>query len=158
MTMSTYTLLLLIITGLVTGAFAGMMGLGGGLILIPALVFIFGFSQQQANGTSLAVMLPPIGLFAAYNYYKAGHVNLKYALILAAAFMIGSYFTSAWATKIPEATLRRIFSIFLFLVAIRMFFSKNGKPYRFFNRIRVSDHAGSSTGKAFPTAISVVTG
>lgn len=122
--MSTYTLLLLILTGLVTGAFAGMMGLGGGLILIPALVFVFGFTQQQANGTSLAVMLPPIGMFAAYNYYKAGQVNLKYALILAATFMIGSYFTSAWATKIPEATLRKIFSIFLFLVAIRMFFSK----------------------------------
>jgi len=122
--MSTYTLLLLILTGLVTGAFAGLMGLGGGLILIPALVFIFGFSQQMANGTSLAVMLPPIGMFAAYNYYKAGQVNLKYALILAAAFMIGSYFTSAWAVKIPETTLRKIFSIFLFLVAIRMFFSK----------------------------------
>lgn len=101
--MSTYTLLLLILTGLVTGAFAGMMGLGGGLIMIPALVFIFGFTQQQANGTSLAVMLPPIGLFAAYNYYKAGQVNLKFALILAATFMIGSYFTSAWATKIPAS-------------------------------------------------------
>jgi uncharacterized membrane protein YfcA len=122
--MSTYTLLLLILTGLVTGAFAGMMGLGGGLIMIPALVFIFGFTQQQANGTSLAVMLPPIGLFAAYNYYKAGQVNLKFALILAATFMIGSYFTSAWATKIPEVTLRKIFSVFLFLVAIKMFFSK----------------------------------
>ncbi len=122
--MNTYTLLLLILTGLVTGAFAGMMGLGGGLVLIPALIFIFGFSQQQANGTSLAVMLPPIGLFAAWNYYKAGFVNFKYAMILAVAFMIGSYFTSAWATKIPEAVLRKIFSIFLFLVAIRMFFSK----------------------------------
>ena len=69
-------------------------------------------------------MLPPIGLFAAYNYYKAGHVNLKYALILAAAFMIGSYFTSHWATKIPEVTLRKIFSLFLLLVAVKMFFTK----------------------------------
>ncbi len=117
-------LLLLILTGLVTGAFAGIMGLGGGLIMIPALVFIFGFSQQQANGTSLAVMLPPIGLFAAWNYYKAGYVNLKYALIIAVAFMIGSYFSSAWAIKIPEITLRKIFSITLFLLAIKMFFTK----------------------------------
>lgn len=69
-------------------------------------------------------MLPPIGLFAAWNYYKAGHANLKYALILAVAFMIGSYFTSQWATKIPEVTLRKIFSVFLLLVAIKMFFSK----------------------------------
>lgn len=123
-TMNIYTLLLLILVGLMTGAFAGIMGLGGGIILIPALIFIFGFSQHQANGTSLAVMLPPIGLFAAYNYYKAGHVNLKYALILAAAFMIGSYFTSHWATKIPEVTLRKIFSLFLLLVAVKMFFTK----------------------------------
>jgi uncharacterized membrane protein YfcA len=117
-------LLLLCLVGLVTGAFGGMLGLGGGLILIPALVYIFGFSQHQAVGTSLAVMLPPIGMFAAYNYYKAGQVNIKYALILAIAFMIGSYFTSKIALKIPENALRKVFSIFLVLVAVKMFFTK----------------------------------
>jgi len=122
--MNTTTLILLILTGLVTGAFSGLMGLGGGLILIPALVFIFGFSQHMANGTSLAVMLPPIGLFAAWNYFKAGQVNLKYAIILAVTFMIGSYFTSKIAVHVPENLLRKIFSVFLFLVAIRMFFAK----------------------------------
>jgi uncharacterized protein len=122
--MNSETLLLLILVGLITGALAGMLGLGGGLILIPALVFIFGFNQHQAVGTSLAVMLPPIGMFAAYNYYKAGQVNVKYALILALAFMAASYFTSRWAMKIPETTLRKAFSVFLLLVALRMFFSK----------------------------------
>jgi uncharacterized membrane protein YfcA len=122
--MNITVLLLLIAVGLVTGVLGGMLGIGGGLILIPSLVYIFGFSQHQAIGTSLAIMLPPIGLFAAYNYYKAGQVNLKYALILAAAFMIGSYFSSKLAVKIPENVLRKTFSVFLFLVAIKMFFSK----------------------------------
>jgi uncharacterized membrane protein YfcA len=122
--MNLETLLLLIMVGLVTGVLGGMLGIGGGLILIPALVYIFGFSQHQAIGTSLAIMLPPIGMFAAYNYYKAGQVNLKYALILAAAFMIGSYFSSKLAVNIPENILRKTFSIFLILVAVKMLLSK----------------------------------
>ncbi|MBP1666059.1 MAG: Sulfite exporter TauE/SafE, partial [Bacteroidetes bacterium] len=77
------TFLILIVIGLITGAVGGMLGIGGALILIPALVYFMGFSQHEAIGTSLAVMLPPIGLFAAYNYYKAGQVNIKYALIIA---------------------------------------------------------------------------
>ena len=116
--------LILVVIGLVTGALGGMLGIGGALILIPALVFFLGFDQHQAIGTSLAVMLPPIGLFAAYNYYKAGQVNLMYALVLAIAFMVASYFTSKFALKLPENLVRKIFSVFLLLVAIRMFFSK----------------------------------
>lgn len=122
--MSINTLLVLLIIGLITGALGGMLGIGGGLILIPSLVYFVGLNQHEAIGTSLAVMLPPIGLFAAYNYYKAGQVNLKYALILAAAFMIGSYFTSKIALEIPENVMRKIFSVFLIIVAINMFFSK----------------------------------
>ena len=118
------TLLKLALIGLMTGAFGGILGLGGGVILIPSLIFIMGFTQHQAIGTSLAVMLPPIGLFAAYNFYKAGQVNLKFALILAIAFMIGSYFTSKIAINIPENIIRKIFSVFLIAVAIKMFFTK----------------------------------
>jgi len=124
--MDLLTLLILIVIGLVTGAVGGMLGIGGALILIPALVYFVGFSQHEAIGTSLAIMLPPIGLFAAYNYYKAGQVNIKYALIIAAAFMIGSYFTSKLALKIPEDIIRKIFGVFLFLIALRMFFQGNG--------------------------------
>jgi uncharacterized protein len=122
--MNTYSLLILVVIGLITGALGGMMGIGGALILIPSLVYFLGFDQHEAIGTSLAVMLPPIGLFAAYNYYKAGQVNLKYALILAVAFMVGSYFTSKIALKIPENMMRKVFSVFLILIAIKMFFSK----------------------------------
>ena len=123
--MDLITFLILVVIGLITGAVGGMLGIGGALILIPALVYFVGFSQHEAIGTSLAVMLPPIGLFAAYNYYKAGQVNIKYALIIAAAFMIGSYFTSRLALKMPENLIRKIFSVFIILIAIRMFFQTN---------------------------------
>jgi uncharacterized membrane protein YfcA len=124
MKMSTSLLLILIGIGIVTGAMAGMLGIGGAIIMIPALVYFMGFSQQMAQGTSLAVMLPPIGILAAYNYYKAGQVNIKYALILAAFFLIGSYFGSKWALNIPQATLKRIFGVLLLLVAAKMLIGK----------------------------------
>lgn len=122
--MSTSMLLLLIGIGIVTGVMAGMLGIGGAIIMIPALVFLMGFSQQTAQGTSLAVMLPPVGIIAAYNYYKAGHVNMKFALILAAAFLFGSYFGSKLALDLPQPLLKKIFGILLLLVAARMLLSK----------------------------------
>ena len=118
--MSVSMLLLLLAIGVVTGIMAGMLGIGGAIIMIPALVFIIGFGQQMAQGTSLAVMLPPIGIIAAYNYWKAGQVNLKVALILAVAFIIGSYFGSKIALQLPQQTLKKIFGILLLLVAARM--------------------------------------
>jgi uncharacterized protein len=122
--MNIYILLLLVFIGLITGALGGVLGIGGGIIMIPALIYFAGLNQHEAIGTSLAVMLPPIGLFAAYNYYKAGHVNILYALILAIAFMVGSYFSSKIALTLPENAVRKIFSVFLLIVAIRMFFTK----------------------------------
>jgi uncharacterized membrane protein YfcA len=122
--MSTSVILLLIVIGIITGFTAGMLGIGGAIIMIPALVFLLGLSQQTAQGTSLAVMLPPIGILAAYNYYKAGNVNLKFALILAATFLIGSYFGSKLAINISQPVLKKIFGLLLLLVAARMLFSK----------------------------------
>jgi len=122
--MSTSILLILIAIGIVTGIMAGMLGIGGAIIMIPALGLLLGLSQQTAQGTSLAVMLPPVGIIAAFNYYKAGHVNIKFALILAIAFIIGSYFGSKIALNLPQATLKKIFGILLLLVAAKMLFSK----------------------------------
>lgn len=122
--MSTAMLLILIGIGILTGVMAGMLGIGGAIVMIPSLVFFMGFSQQMAQGTSLAVMLPPIGIIAAYNYYKAGEVNFKFALILAGAFLIGSYFGSKMALNLPQAALKKIFGILLLLVAAKMLFSK----------------------------------
>jgi uncharacterized membrane protein YfcA len=124
MKMSTSVLLILIVIGVVTGITAGMLGIGGAIIMIPALVFFLGFSQQMAQGTSLAVMLPPIGIIAAYNYYKAGQVNLKFAMIVAVAFIVGSYFGSKLALNIPQSLLKKIFGVLLLLVAAKMLFSK----------------------------------
>jgi len=123
-TMSLSTLVILVIIGLFTGMLAGMLGIGGGLIVIPALMLFMGFSQHAAQGTSLAMMLPPIGIVAAWNYYKAGHVDIKIALILAAAFIIGSLFGSKLAVGMSENLLKKIFSVFLILVAIKMLFWK----------------------------------
>jgi len=117
-------LLILLAIGLVTGALAGMLGIGGAIIMIPALVYFMGFAQQTAQGTSLAVMLPPVGIIAAYNYYKAGHVDIKFAIILACTFLVGSYFGSRFALTLPQATLKKIFGVLLLLVAARMLISK----------------------------------
>ena len=122
--MSTSMILILIVIGIITGIMAGMLGIGGAIIMIPALVFILGISQQTAQGTSLAVMLPPVGIIAAYNYYKAGHVNIKFAIILAVFFLVGSYFGSKLALNIPQEVLKKIFGILLLLVAAKMLFSK----------------------------------
>ena len=124
MKMSTSMLLILIMIGIVTGFMAGMLGIGRAIIMIPALVYFLGITQQTAQGTSLAVMLPPIGILAAYNYYKAGQVNIKFALILAAFFLVGSFFGSKVALNIPQALLKKIFGVLLLLVAAKMLLSK----------------------------------
>jgi uncharacterized membrane protein YfcA len=124
MKMSLTTILIILVIGTITGVMAGMLGIGGGLVVIPALVMIMGLSQQTAQGTSLAMMLPPIGIIAVYNYYKAGHVDIKIALILAIAFLVGSYFGSKMAIRLPQEVLKKIFGIFLLLVAVKMLFWK----------------------------------
>lgn len=118
------TVTILVIIGLAAGVLGGMIGVGGGIIIIPALVFLLGMSQHMAQGTSLAVMLPPIGLLAAYNYYRAGAVDLKYAAVIAVAFLLGGYFGSKIALNIPVDTLKRVFGIFLLLMGLQMVFGK----------------------------------
>jgi uncharacterized membrane protein YfcA len=124
MKMSTSMLLILIVIGIITGVMAGMLGIGGAIIMIPALVFLLGISQQTAQGTSLAVMLPPVGIIAAFNYYKAGHVNIRFAIVLAVFFLVGSYFGSKLALTLPQPVLKKIFGVLLLLVAAKMLLSK----------------------------------
>jgi hypothetical protein len=123
--MDIFTLLILILIGLIAGVFSGIVGLGGGLLIIPALIFLMGLTQKEAQGTSLAVMLPPIGLLAAINYYRAGAVNMKFALIIAAAFLIGGYFGSQFAIRLSDALLRRIFAIAMLVIGARMLLFRN---------------------------------
>lgn len=117
-------LVVLLIIGLLSGILAGVFGVGGAILVIPALVFILGLTQHEAQGTSLAFMLPPVGILATWNYWKAGHVNWKFALILSLTFVIGAYFGSQFSINISDKMLRRIFGVLMIVVAIKMIFSK----------------------------------
>lgn len=117
-------LLLLAIIGLLAGVFSGTFGVGGAIIVIPALIFFLGLSQHQAQGTSLAFMIPPVTLMATINYWKNGYVNWKYALILAAMFFIGAYLGSIISVHLPEKILRKLFGGLMLLVALKIIFSK----------------------------------
>jgi uncharacterized protein len=115
-------ILILLVIGLLAGAVSGVMGVGGAIIMIPAMVFFLGLSQHQAQGTSLAVLLFPVGLFAVWNYYKKGFVNFKYAAVLIVAFMLGSYLGSLFSVDLPANVLKKIFGVLLVAVGIQMFF------------------------------------
>jgi hypothetical protein len=120
------TILALLALGMVAGILSSMVGIGGGIVIVPALVFLFAISQKMAQGTSLVMLLPPIGLLAVINYYKAGYVDFKVAGILIIAFVVGSYFGSKIALNLPENTLKRIFGIFLMILAVKyLFFSRS---------------------------------
>jgi uncharacterized protein len=122
--MNALTIFILIMIGLGAGVFGGLFGIGGGLIMIPALVFFLGLDQHTAQGTSLAVMLPPIGILAAYNYYKAGQVDIWYAVIIAVTFILGGYIGSKIALDLPEQLMKKLFGVFLILYALKLIFSK----------------------------------
>ena len=119
MELTTSTILGLLAVGLIAGALSSMVGIGGGTIIVPALVFLLAFSQKMAQGTSLAIMLPPIGILAVINYYKAGYVDFRVAAILCVTFLIGSYFGSKVAISLPDAVIKKIFGVFLMVLAAK---------------------------------------
>lgn len=122
--MATEQLILLLATGLTAGIVAGFFGVGGGIVIIPALVFLFGMTQHQAQGTSLGVLLFPIGLLAVWNYHKAGYINFKYVFILVIAFVIGGYLGSLISVNLPNQLLKRLFGVLMLLVGIKMILGK----------------------------------
>jgi hypothetical protein len=115
---------LYVILGLAAGTFSGVVGLGGGVLIVPALVFLFGLSQQQAQGTTLALMVPPIGILAAYAYYQQGFVDLKIAAFICLGFIVGGWLGAKFAVSLPTNVLQKIFAISLMLIALKMFFAK----------------------------------
>jgi uncharacterized protein len=123
--MSIATLLGLLALGLVAGLLSSLVGIGGGIVIVPALVFLFAMTQKMAQGTSLALLLPPVGFFAVMNYYKAGYVDIKIAGVLIVAFVAGSFIGSKFALGLPESAIKKIFGIFLMIVSLKyLFFSK----------------------------------
>ena len=122
--MSISTCIILIVIGILAGLLSGVVGVGGGLIIIPLLIVLLGLSQHEAQGTSLAVMLPPIGILAAINYHKAGFVKWEYAMIIALTFIIGGYFGSKYAVSLRPEIVKRVFGIVMLIGALKMIFSK----------------------------------
>jgi uncharacterized membrane protein YfcA len=123
MKMTISTLLLLLCIGLLAGLLSGLIGIGGGIIMVP-LLLLLGMSQHESQGTSLAVLSVPVTAWAAFNYYKEGYVDWKYAAIIAVFFVIGGYIGSKFAIQIDEKILKKIFGFILLLVAGKLIFGK----------------------------------
>jgi hypothetical protein len=113
-----------IMLGLAAGALSGLIGIGGGTIIVPVLVFVVGFSLHQAQGTTLALLVPPIGILAAWTYYKHGYVDLSVAGYICLGFFIGGLLGAKVATNIPNIMLEKIFGVALLLIAIKMILAK----------------------------------
>ncbi|AEA44849.1 sulfite exporter TauE/SafE family protein [Fluviicola taffensis] len=116
--------LILGIIGLAAGLLGGMLGLGGAIIIIPALMIFLGYSQQLAQGTALIMMVLPVGALAAFQYYQKGFVDVKAALILAGFFFVGGFFGAKFATQIPQEILKKVFAVMLVGIALKMWFQK----------------------------------
>jgi uncharacterized membrane protein YfcA len=126
--MDTQTIIMLLIIGLFTGVLGGLVGVGGGIILVPALVFFLGFSQMDAQGTSLALIMFPVGILGVIQYYKQGHVDFKIVVLLAIGFIVGSFLGSKISLNINQQIVRKIFACLMIFIAIKMLFFDQQKP------------------------------
>lgn len=115
-------ILLVILIGLAAGTLGGMVGVGGGIIVVPALIFFLGFTQHQASGTSLAMMLPPVGILAVINYYKKGALDVRIAALLAVGFLVGGYLGSKLSLGMAQETVKKVFAIVMIAMALKMLF------------------------------------
>jgi uncharacterized membrane protein YfcA len=123
-TMSISTFIILIIIGLLAGILSGLVGVGGGILMIPLLIMLLGLTQHQAQGTALFAMLPPIGILAAMNYFKQGYVKWEYAVVIALTFVVGGYFGSKLSLSLPPQTVRRVFGVIMLIGGIKLITSK----------------------------------
>ena len=117
-------ILLYLLLGVVAGTLSGLIGIGGGVIIVPALVFLFGMSQHQAQGTTLALLVPPIGLLAAWTYYTQGYVDLRIAAFVCMGFFLGGLLGAKIATGLSNVVLEKVFGAALLLIALKMLFAK----------------------------------
>lgn len=134
--MTAATLVLLLLVGLAAGFLSGLVGIGGGVIIVPALVVLLGFSQKLAQGTSLGILLLPVGILAVIQYYKQGYLNLQYVAIVSLAFVAGGFLGSKLALSLSDEKMKKIFAIVMMLIAIKMLF---------FEKPRTSTAEGSTS-------------
>lgn len=120
--MGTQLILIIILIGVIAGMLSGLVGIGGGLVIVPALVYFLGMSQHAAQGTSLALILLPVGILGVLSYYKQGNVDMKVVGLLAVGFVAGSYFGSKIALSISQETVKKFFAVLMILVAVKMIF------------------------------------
>lgn len=125
--MDTQLVLTLLLVGLIAGMLSGLVGVGGGIIIVPCLVFFLGFSQKMAQGTSLGILLLPVGILGAMQYYKQGYIDFKVIAVISAAFLFGSYFGSKIALSLSQENIKKVFAVVMMLVAIKMLFFDNKK-------------------------------
>ncbi len=127
--MSAQTIILLILVGIAAGMLSGMVGVGGGIIIVPALVLLLGFTQKSAQGTSLGMLMLPVGILGVLQYYKQGHVDIKVVLIIGLGFILGSLFGSKIALGLSDDKVKKVFAVVLILIALKMiFFDKPKAP------------------------------
>lgn len=119
--------LILLLVGLAAGMLSGLVGVGGGIIIVPCLVFFLGFSQKMAQGTSLGILLLPIGVLGALQFYKQGYIDIKVVAIISVAFIFGSYFGSKIALALSQENVKKIFAGVMLLVAVKMLFFDSQK-------------------------------
>jgi uncharacterized membrane protein YfcA len=120
--MSTQIILILLLVGLAAGILGGLVGIGGGIVIVPALIYFLGYSQKMAQGTSLGILLLPVGILAVWQFHREGHVSWNAVWLVALGFVLGGYIGSKIALALPQETVKKIFAILLILVALKMLF------------------------------------
>lgn len=127
MDFSTTQLLVLVLVGLFAGALSGFVGVGGGIIIVPAMIYFMNMNQMQAQGVSLALLMLPVGILGVMNYYKAGHIQFNYVLVIAVGFVLGNYFGSKYAMRVPEHKIKFVFALLMLYVAVQMLWKSGAK-------------------------------
>ncbi len=140
--MDIQTILILMLVGIAAGMLSGLVGVGGGIVIVPALVLILGFSQKMAMGTSLGILLLPVGILGVFQYYKQGYVDVRVVLIISFAFLFGSYFGSKIALSLPQETIKKIFAVFMIIIAIKLLFFDKKKTTEIQNTQTIAGGTG----------------
>jgi uncharacterized membrane protein YfcA len=120
--MSLHVIIVLLLIGLAAGILGGLVGVGGGIIIVPSLIYFLDFSQKEAQGTSLGILLLPVGILGVLQFYRAGYVDMRTVWLVSFGFLVGSYFGSKVALNFSQGTVKKIFAILMILIAVKMLF------------------------------------